>query len=896
MADNIFTQEQQQQVFELFNAMGSLAKETDPLTQAHKEAAIAAKRLKDEHERLRKQFGDSALNFGKTLFSTGQGLGKFSSSIEGAAGAAGGLVKSFSGLGKAAGALGVAIQAIGSLVGAALRQNDQLMESYRNLSDIGSVAGGGLENLRNQLNRVGLISAEAEKFERALKPVTQQLSLLGGSVSGGREQFVNLINSMLGPDNEIERTLSRIGYSAQDIREGAADFMQRQARMGLRLEGNTVAQTRQVQTYLTTLKELQELTGMSRDEAQKALDMQLADSRMNMYLSELNEKERTNLQMYLAAYQKNFGAEAAAGLKEMIVNQGRVVGDLSAQTFQSTYGVAYQDAMMAMKQGETYFLTGLKNTANANYALVQNVRGGFMAVGEEMKGFTGNFQMINGSIQIRNMSEKDYIKQLEELKRTQAGQEGQLENSIIVEQRARSIRIAGDQAVGSIANLVTKAFRGLIEIMHSFGKYMAKFIDGLTNSSIGQKFGLTPTNLSAQFRDMDDNFNDLNRNSEEQLRTQRELVEINQRILDQSNPEAAKVSILGEISKLQQRQTDLLNARNNPNVNRQQTLSELTANQEKIKTLQSRLSNVDRITSGGQPQDLTSMRQAASRRMLELEQQRKGLIGENQQMGGQKIDAAAEASNATDAMRNQSRRKRNIDTGDLGSIFKFTTASGSFSNFQKLDSSFKQRLIAAASEYNQVTGKKVTINSAARAYEDQKRLWDESIAKGRKGFTSQGRPIADPDSPNGSKHLKGLAVDIQEYNDSTLLEIFKKHGLTNPIANDKVHFEMARTGGLFSGPESGYPVMLHGKEAVIRLDNLQKLLKNNQEAPADSTVSKSSITGELQNAMTSDNTGSKNDALIQIMSVAVDKLDQVVEHTRRNSQIQDELLTVARVK
>ena len=37
-----------------------------------------------------------------------------------------------------------------------------------------------------------------------------------------------------------------------------------------------------------------------------------------------------------------------------------------------------------------------------------------------------------------------------------------------------------------------------------------------------------------------------------------------------------------------------------------------------------------------------------------------------------------------------------------------------------------------------------------------------------------------------------------------------------PIDDD---MPQAETGGVFSGPDSGYPVMLHGNEMVIPLDN-----------------------------------------------------------------------------
>jgi hypothetical protein len=81
---------------------------------------------------------------------------------------------------------------------------------------------------------------------------------------------------------------------------------------------------------------------------------------------------------------------------------------------------------------------------------------------------------------------------------------------------------------------------------------------------------------------------------------------------------------------------------------------------------------------------------------------------------------------------------------DLAKIMKFGTNSGTQQNFEALDSTFKDAVIAAATEYNSVTGNKLTINSAKRDPADQQRIWDESVAAGREGRTASGMPIGKP--------------------------------------------------------------------------------------------------------------------------------------------------------
>jgi hypothetical protein len=163
------------------------------------------------------------------------------------------------------------------------------------------------------------------------------------------------------------------------------------------------------------------------------------------------------------------------------------------------------------------------------------------------------------------------------------------------------------------------------------------------------------------------------------------------------------------------------------------------------------------------------------------------------------------------------------------SLFTFGSKSGSKSNFEALSEGIKNRIISAAKEFNSMTGSKIAINSAKRDSEDQQRLWDESVKAGRPGISPTGMPIG---RPGTSKHERGLAVDIQNYNDPAAVAAMNKQGLFQTVPKDPVHFEAAKTGAMFSGPSDGYFVQLHGKEFVgneEQLDAIKKLLDKVEE-------------------------------------------------------------------
>jgi hypothetical protein len=134
-------------------------------------------------------------------------------------------------------------------------------------------------------------------------------------------------------------------------------------------------------------------------------------------------------------------------------------------------------------------------------------------------------------------------------------------------------------------------------------------------------------------------------------------------------------------------------------------------------------------------------------------------------------------------------------------MFSFFLVSFLLVNLHQLNQNLREKVLAAADQYYQMTGKKLQINSAYRSAEEQAAV------------NSGNNPKA---APGNSRHQSGMAVDIQNYMDPKAMQALTAQGLFQRVPNDPVHFEMAY-GGIVSGPKSGYQGMLHGDEAVIPL-------------------------------------------------------------------------------
>jgi hypothetical protein len=227
---------------------------------------------------------------------------------------------------------------------------------------------------------------------------------------------------------------------------------------------------------------------------------------------------------------------------------------------------------------------------------------------------------------------------------------------------------------------------------------------------------------------------------------------------------------------------------------------------------------------------------------------------------------------------------------DLAKILKFGSNSGSKENFEALKPTFKDAVIAAATEYNAVTGNMILINSAKRASEDQQRIWDASVAAGTPGISPTGMPIG---KPGRSLHEKGEAVDIQNYKDPAAIDAFNKQGLSQKVPRDPVHFQ-ARDGAMVSGSSSGYPVeaTFHGNEIVAPLDPESILTKLSKMSASE--MEKSTSTSTSSNS-TTENIISSNAEMIDLMKMFVEKMDDFIDAQSDSNNIQSELLLYSKV-
>ena len=943
MADNIFTPEQQQQLAELMNGLYGITRETDPLIRAKIEEKKASDNAKEALKQLGKQLGNTAIDYSKSVLSAGEGFGKFGGVVTGATTAIGDWASK---LGVAGAVVGGFIKIFGEIASKSLKQNDDLMKSYQNLSDMGSVAVGGFETLRDQLHSVGLMAEEAEKFERVLRPITHQMTLFGGSVTKGREQLTGIISGLIGPGNKLELYLGRLGYSTQDIREGTADFVQRQAKLGLAQGKSQKQLIDESFKYMVTLKELQELTGLSRDEAQKELDMQLNDARLAVYVSKLHGEERENLLASLVAIKKDLGPEIAGAMTDLVVNLGKPTTELSAQMSRIAPN-AYNELMKTLNgdansraQMLEYFINSIQTDVKRFSTTINVSADSARELGLFPQAIIGSLGRVPGSA-------AKTAKQLEELANIGKNGSKRVNQNLENEQRTRAMRIAGDEALYEVGDLTVGLFTKLNEVMFAFGKSTAKVMDWM-NSFLGKK-----TNYSESFRDLEDNLKDINAQQDVKDKLLKDI-ELTKSLI--ASFEKDKDSLKDKIKSKEEEVSKLtkLYLETGTDLNKRKELREqVVESNRQLRELRS-LKNLDNEKLIlDRKNKLTKLEEELAQRekkLLELDKERRkldpsykpeaadqfNLVEKLKQSGI--VDPKAQA-NILAQIQAESGGKPKTESLKYTPEQLMKTFPGKFKDIDEA------RAIAAKGE--EAVGNRVYGGRMGNAPEEGFKYRGRGLVQltGKENYEKYGKMLGvdlvnNPELANDPDLAQRIAVAYFKEKQKAGVNLSDPKQVSKAVGHVDIggqesnkraelaqsileNLPKAATGGMFAGSTSGYPVMLHGDESVWPNQDLQEMLRQVQQTSLSQY--KDELMGALglksknldlanENIMqnmpdmkgivdalkqelpkltqTAAPTTSTADSIVaEVMSVLSEKLDALIEEHRKTNDIQDQILT-----
>lgn len=760
MAENLNTEELARQVDQLSESFGSLNRSMNPAMAANAEAAKIQKQLNEQFAQLKKELGKATISFAATAASADRSAGKYGDSIEKIVGAAGSMVAMKMPMMALAKGVNLVVGIFGSMATAALKQNDMLLKTYRDLSQFGANNSNNFREMLDNLHRAGFNVENAEQFTAALKKVGPELALFAGNAGAGAERLTKVFGTNL---DDNQRSLAKYGYTIEEAMNYTASYVAQQSKTGAARTKTDQQLNAGAMEYMKTLAELSTLTGAQRDDIDKNRRAQEADIRYQMALRKLelsgSEEDRETakrIRFQTDTYYAIGAKEAAEGWKSVVANGGKV-NDIVSARFQQMVGNegigaawanVHKRGDMALEMTDTLQflggrvknsmtnLDGVLNSGVDNFNQVYDAQSGYalMMAGESQN----RAKLVETFAKLNNKETDDRLKITTERE--------------IAERKLTNVV---EDMTFAIGNKVIPALTSLTKLVYALAWPLAKTVKFLGGGDFTKEVGSA---------------ND---------------------IMYDSVPEQKKyLALEKEIAAVEKER---------------QKYAEGTVEAKK---------------EDEKLEKLRSEKRAVARSLVREDENYKMRGGSRDSMLNKSMqnriyrDAGATTPSTANTTEAQSQSAGN--SGDPTQYINFAGNSGGLEAFKRLDPDFAGKVLAAAEQYYTTSGgKKLQVNSSFRSYEEQMRMYQQYIANGQ-----QGTPVASPDN---SRHVRGRAVDIQNYNDSDALRALGQQGLFNGIKNDPVHFQGAYNGAIFKGPKSGYWARLHGTEGVFNEKQMSTL-------------------------------------------------------------------------
>ena len=757
--------------------------------------------------------------------------------------------------------LGVAAEAAAEMNRKAAEQNDNLYESFTKLSEAGLAGAKGMTGIFETVQTLGMTTAELEKFNTLLVSSSRDLKMFGGTSAAGAEKFAGVAGEMV--KSGVGQKLEMLGVTADQQREHTLKYMANQTRLGL-IQGKSQQElVKGAAAYVQELDKLSMLTGATRKEQEEAQNAVNAIDEIRAAMEDAEAKGDKGEQARLKKYY-----DLAVDLQQQGLTRGAAgaarYGAAGAPTDEASaaFMVQMPNAIKAIENGMKR--TDVLVASAEDVKKSQRDFAGAKRVGADLSGLqtdkTGTqidfSKRVLGAKEEADKKGVTVEKYLDDLqKEREAGKDQVTKDNV----EARRLQQAAAQQLDSVVFSFNAAAKLNKDASQLFNSAVTKF-----NNTVGAKpitGGNIQTNVSGGANP------------------------------SSTGPAPAPTPMAS---------TGGGAATGNPNLTRQSS--------------RARGSDIPQTQPTTAPAPIPSASNAppnaGAKTMGAMAEKRKaGLGGASQGVPSTAVAPSTSTStapipSASNAPPNAGAKtmgsmaeKRKADLGGASqgvqtplpsnvtpnmtdSLFNFGSRSGSKSNFEQLSSSIKERIINAAKEFNSLTNNTISINSAKRDPEDQQRLWDESVAAGRPGKTAKNMPIG---RPGTSKHERGMAVDIQNYTDPKAVAAMNNQGLFQTVPKDPVHFEMARFGGSFDGPDSGYPVMMHGSEVVIPKPQFDGMTNG---------INKESMTTATQNINSTNNTSIESPSAIlkELIDLMEDKFDSMIYQLSTGNDISDKLL------
>jgi hypothetical protein len=356
----MYTPEEINEIFAAYNdAIDRNIPISKELAQQMKDASIGVKNYTQQLQSSLKQLGTSVKTLGSDLAKGEKGAAVYGNSLSAGADA---LAAYTAKLGPAGRAFGFATKAVTAFGVAALKQSDQLFESFQKVSRAGAVGAGGMTELYDSMKKLGYVPAELERMGQLFAENSKYLALYSSSAIEGSKMFANVADTI--QNSPLRAQLFNLGMSVDDINKGIAGYIKQEGALG-KLRSATDRELREgTKAYLREMEILTRLTGSSREELESEREQAMQIDAFYAGLKDLGPEAREQaLQVFnqMSKVSQKAAAEFAAnfngvitGSTDLLMSTGGAVRKYDKEFF--ARGGKAPEAMQGIADGAQQFV------------------------------------------------------------------------------------------------------------------------------------------------------------------------------------------------------------------------------------------------------------------------------------------------------------------------------------------------------------------------------------------------------------------------------------------------------------------------------------------------------------------------------------------------------------
>ena len=684
---------------------------------------------------------------------------------------------------------------------AANEMNAKLYKGFEGLAKSGAAASDGMSGVFRDAKKLGLSMDQLDSYVSLVAENSQELALLSGSVTGGRKKFADMSEAL---------ESSRVGFFALGISQQEQNETIMRYTKNMTLSGRAQTMTTKeladgARSYIMEQDRLTKLTGLNAQAQQQLLDRAKDSEQFNSKIRALEMENTVASRKAADGLREGLkiaamgGEKTAAGFMAIATNNLR---SADAQAlFMSSYGTAMQapldiiagmdpaKALQPMFDGIAQF----ERTTGNQISQLDASNGRFLASKEQERA------SIISSMGIEKYSAKVRADQATTMK---------LEGDAKTAEEARQIKERQDQnkkAETAIFKTIENAQVVNAKLLGTTNKLIDAF-DKLTTAvtTVLNFFGLGP-----EVDKVDEKQTEIT-SAEKQLAMAKAAQTTAKTPEEKAAADREKLYYEERIKTLNQEKKTI------------QEQEENAALEKEVLRRAEHDAAVKKVAYDKSMETATTMQKLGFGLDKDQKKAKEDFEAADLKAGQLGIIGSTTRASAVQELKASGYKPLRKGKGGKDAkpedVLEFSGASGGRENFDGLNADMKGALLSAGQQYFEQTNQKLKMNSGFRSSQDQQRLYNETVDAKRPGVGPNGYPVAQPGS---SPHETGRAVDIQNFSDPKAVAALNSAGLfQNIMPTDPVHFQLqAADGGVFSGPDSGYPAALHGEEAVIPLNN-----------------------------------------------------------------------------